>query len=192
MDIWIIIVWAVLAALTLKDYRLIPDRIAAIRIGARGIFLVPVALAILFPMLFCAWYLAQIFPFLQWGWLNMNIVAAPIADIGDNVAKGGDLTPFLYLELFVTVVLIAIMCLLCNYYEETDFRSSYKMVVVWAFLHLIMGIPIWAVIPIFSVGLCYKVIHDRWSVNHSYCTHFFTNMVIIMIATISIILVGAS
>jgi hypothetical protein len=94
----------------------------------------------------------------------------------------------MYAAFAFFVLGLVVMCLIYNYTEEKVCRSSLLAVVLWALSHLIMGIPIWAVIPIFSVGLVYKAIYDRWGLDHAYCAHFFTNMTLVGVIVVSIVL----
>jgi hypothetical protein len=175
METWIIAIWVVLFVLYLFEAKKVPSRLAALRRGKKGLLLVPVAFGSLIAMLI----VADAFPILKWGWLGTNIAAAPIADISAGAISSGGLTSWAIIGFLAFAAALAFMCLLANYVEEEQYRGSWKMVGIWACLHLIMGIPIFAVIPIFSVGILYKIIHDRWSLDHAYCTHFFTNMTLV-------------
>jgi len=186
MESWVIAIWLVILVMYLLEAKLVPSRIAALRRGIKGLWLVPIAFAILMAMMVVAIFLSDAIPILKWGWLGTNIAAAPIADIAGTAAAGGEVTPLMYLGVIAFAAALAFICLLANYIEEEQFRGSWKSVGIWACLHLIMGIPIFAVIPIFSVGILYKVIYDRWSLDHSYCTHFFTNMTLVAFILIAL------
>lgn len=96
------------------------------------------------------------------------------------------LGPGLTLAIFVPIILLAL--LIFNFYEEAFYRDSLKDVVVWAALHLIMGIPIFAVIPIFTVGLIYKGIRDRKGLRTAYVAHLGTNLLLIGVVVAAILL----
>ncbi|OYR56652.1 hypothetical protein DJ70_08020 [Halorubrum halodurans] len=76
-----------------------------------------------------------------------------------------------------------------NYEEEEWGRDSWGHVAVWAVTHLVMGIPVFAVAAIFSVGVVYKQIHDRYGFDEAYAAHVATNTsLVIGLAAISITL----
>lgn len=189
MEPWIMAIWLVLFVLYLFEAKKVPSRLASLRAGRKGLLLVPVAFGILMVMMVAAILLSDIFPILKWGWLGTNIAAAPIADISASAAASGGISPISLGGAVVFAAALAFMCLLANYVEEEQYCGSWKMVGIWACLHLIMGIPIFAVIPIFSVGILYKIIHDRWSLDHAYCAHFFTNMTLVGFVLVALWLV---
>jgi hypothetical protein len=96
------------------------------------------------------------------------------------------LGPGLTLAIFVPIILLAL--LIFNFYEEAFYRDSLQDVVVWAALHLVMGIPIFAVIPIFTVGLVYKGIRDRNGLRTAYVAHLGTNLLLIGVVVAAILL----
>jgi membrane protease YdiL (CAAX protease family) len=180
----------------------VPDRLRDLRAGIGGVLYVPAVVVVLFAVAIGAWLLAQRITILQWGWLGQNIIAAPISDLlpaaeqgsGAGPTPGGtgtggvgrELGPALTLAIFVPIMLLAL--LLFNFYEEAFYRDSLKEVTLWAVLHLVMGIPLFAVIPIFAVGLIYKTIRDRRGLQTAYVTHFATNCTLILLMVGSILL----
>lgn len=183
---WMYVLWGLVVATTLLDYRRIPLHIQALREGWKGIAFLPVALAILFSLLALSLVLANAVPVLEWGWLGTNIAAAPLVDVIDASGETG-ITGIAVIEVILFALTIAFLCLISNYYEEEMFRSTYKLVAIWALLHLIMGIPLYMVIPIFGLGLLYKYVHNKYSFQRAFALHFSTNVSIIIIALLAFV-----
>lgn len=176
----------------------LPDRLVALRRGWRQLTAqrwwtvgyVPLSLLVLFTAAAGAYALAQLLPLLQWGWLGANIVAAPLAPPeGTASTPGVDWAALVPLAL-IPIILAAM--LLFNYEEERIYRGSYRAVGIWAVLHLVMGIPLFAVLPIFAVGLVYKRIYDRHGLDAAYLVHFTTNTVLIGILVASTIILAVA
>lgn len=191
-----------------RNVRRVPNRIHDLRLGVKGFLFVPLTFGTLIITAVIGRRMAEVVPVLQWGWLGYNIVAAPL--VGGTGSSGGvtgvSVFPYSALNGIVTVLFIAIIVialLIFNYDEELIYRDSYRSVAKWAALHLLMGIPIWAVIPIFSTGLVYKYIYDRYSekeyisswsyvinkepgVRHAYAAHFGTNAIIVSLLATAI------
>lgn len=106
---------------------------------------------------------------------------------GGSTGIGQQLGTTLTLVIFVPIMILALV--IFNFYEEAFYRDSLKDVVIWALLHLIMGIPIFAVIPIFTMGLLYKAIRDRKGLRTAYVAHLGTNMTLI-VSMVAVILFG--
>lgn len=206
---WELVAFLLLVAIpVVLNLREIPDRLRDVRAGWRGLLYVPFTVVLLFVAAFGAWVLAQQVPILQWGWLGENIIAAPLADAaretgsvqtpgatGGGGSAGGSgtgdsstlLGPWVTIAVFVPIMVLAL--LIFNYREEAYYRDSLRDVAIWAVLHLIMGIPIFAVIPIFTVGLAYKAIHDWKGLQTVYVAHLGTNLVLVGLI-LSIIVAG--
>ncbi|WP_254537554.1 hypothetical protein [Halomarina litorea] len=174
----------------------LPGRLAALargwrRLTARGWWragYVPLSLVVLFAAAAGALVLAELVPLLRWGWLGANIIAAPLAPPADaGRTPGVDWSALLPLAL--VPVIVAAM-LLFNYEEERQYRDSYRSVGVWAVLHLVMGIPLFAVIPIFTVGLVYKRIYDRHGLDAAYAVHFATNSVLVTVLVVGTVVLA--
>jgi hypothetical protein len=155
-------------------------------------------------------YLAELFPLLTWGWLGENIVFSPFVDLisassgGQHTASSGALRsskgtspgignilgPALVVALFVPLIVVVLLTF--NYFEEATYRESHKHVVVWAVSHLIMGIPIFALLPIFSVGVVYKQIYDRYGLQVAYVAHVGTNLVLLTIIVTGTLILTSS
>jgi hypothetical protein len=180
--------WAYLFYLGLKELPTLPDRIQSLKDGKKALWYLPVSYAVLLIMLGVSLDLANTFPLLQWGWLGTNIAAAPLIDMAGLTTEGGGLTQLATIGIVVFGAALIYLCITANFIEEYLFRSSWTLVVIWALLHLLMGIPIYAAIPIFSVGIVYKYVYDKYTVDHSYCLHFFTNMGLIILVLIGMLM----
>jgi hypothetical protein len=158
----------------------IPQRVKSFRRGAKGIKYTPLTLLVLLGSAIGAFFLAEALPILKWGWLGYNIIFDPS---GGEEGKG--------IGIGTTMILIIAFlgCFLFNYWEEKNFRESYPLVALWALLHLIMGISLWAVIPIFCSGLVLKHVYDKYSVDHAYVAHFTTNasLIILLIILLTVV-----
>lgn len=207
-EMWELVIFLLLVVIPVAiNIREVPERVRDLRAGIWGLLFVPVTLVLLLLAAVGAWWLAQQFPLLQWGWLGENIIAAPISDLlpasesaggagggggaagptgNPSTGVGQALGPALTLAIFVPIMVLAL--LIFNYREEAFYRDSLREVVIWAVLHLVMGIPLFAVIPIFVVGLAYKAIYDWRGLQTVYVTHFATNMVLIGTIVLTILL----
>ncbi len=141
-------------------------RVGQLLSSTKGLKFVPVTAAILVTYaLLIQPHLTSI-PVLNWGWLGYNIALGPYGDQG-----------FIGILPFVPVLIYMLLHL--NYYEELYFRKTKKHVVLWAFLHMTMGVQLNIVFALLPVGFIYKYIYDKHGVNNAYSAHFATNMFII-------------
>ena len=194
---WELLVFVALVVVpVLASIKQVPARLRDLRAGIRGVVYVPVVLTVLFTVAAAALVLAEYVPPLQWGWLGTNVVVAPLADLAPapegapgGTGAGSDgtfLGPTLTLALFLPFILLAF--LVFNWYEEAYYRGSLRDVGIWAVLHLVMGIPIFAVIPIFAAGLVYKWIYDRRGLRAAYTAHLGTNVALLSVLVLTIVL----
>ena len=202
---WELLVFVLLVVVpVLLSLREVPARLRDLRAGLRGLAYVPALLAVLFAAAAGAWLLAQRIPLLQWGWLGSNVIAAPLTDLapqpegapvrapggGDGGGSDGILADLLgpvgTLAVFVPFILLAFVVF--NYYEEAYYRDSLRDVAVWAVLHLLMGIPVFAVLPIFAAGLCFKAIRDRRGLRTAYAAHLGMNVALLSVLVATILL----
>jgi hypothetical protein len=144
-----------------------------------------------------AFRIADQFPLLKWGWLGYNLIFTPFMSFQPISADQlqcelkinlSILDPIALLFLVVIAsivggiaVFILAACLIFNYWEEETFRESKISVIVWALLHIIMGIPLWGVIPIAAVGFFFKYIYGKHSLYHAFTIHFATNATLLAI-----------
>ena len=191
-DAGIIGAWILLIVIPLYVTRdTIMPHLALLRMGIRGIIYTPLSFLTLMVGMVLALTVAEMVPILQWGWLGANMVLAPATIITEEVTSTSDpavmATSPVYIVSMLAVLVIAILVMItCNYWEESRFRKRYRDVIIWALLHILMGIPLYAVIPIFMSGNVYKYVYDKRGVCEAYCAHFFTNMTLVAILTLAL------
>jgi len=106
--------------------------------------------------------------------------------IGRNSIKYAPIS-FGILVAYVLFVLLY-MFLHINYFEERYFRKSKKMVIVWALIHIAMGIKIHMALVLIPIGFVFKYVYDKKGVQHSYAMHFATNILIVCMLFFSFVL----
>jgi hypothetical protein len=52
-------------------------------------------------------------------------------------------------------------------------------VVLWAFLHIAMGVAVHVALALLPIGFLYRRLYVKRGINHRYALHFVTNMVIV-------------
>ena len=145
--------------LLIKDTK---KRIRDLRVGIGSMKYAPIA------------YVDQI-PILNWSWLGYNIAFGPFAEQG-------------MLGIIPFVPLLLYMFLHINYFEEFYFRKSKKMVLVWALIHIGMGIKIHMALILIPIGFVFKYIYDKKGIKHSYAMHFATNIMVVVMLFASFVL----
>jgi membrane protease YdiL (CAAX protease family) len=176
------------------------NRLSDIKTGARGLLFVPVSIAVLGITAYLGYTVSQMFQPLQWGWLGYNFLLAPVQDTAVSngsaagAANAGGLVSNVGGIAFNVIffALIIFVLVLFGHDEERLFRDSWTHTGLWAVLHLIMGIPIWALIPIGSVGIVYKLVHDYRSLEEAYVVHLFTNLCLIAVLAATIFSTGGA
>jgi len=113
-------------------------------------------------------------PILNWSWLGYNIAFGPFADQGIWW-----IVPF--------VPLLVYMFIHINYVEEFYFRKSKKRVLIWALVHIAMGVKVHTALILIPVGFLFKYIYDKKGINHSYAMHFTTNVLVVISLFLSFI-----
>lgn len=142
------------------------ERLADLKKGLRSMKYAPIAYGILFAYVFLAFDYVDAIPVLNWSWLGYNIAFGPFADQGI-----WGIVPFVPLLLYMFIHI--------NYVEELYFRKSKKRVMVWALMHIAMGIKIHMAIVLIPIGFLFKYIYDKKGINHSYAMHFATNILVL-------------
>ena len=182
-------------------------RIPDFRQGLKGIRFVPVNIILLFVGLIVSFYLSKSVPLLNFSWLSLlkylpsfeigykpivqtvttnSVSTSPVESTGYNLVFGptnpSTIQPSHGLDYYFSfiVMIVALLAIWnCNYYEEKYFRDNFKQLGVWLALHLTMGVPIFALLPIGLSGLLYKFIYGRYGIQQSYVCHFLTNSILI-------------
>jgi hypothetical protein len=147
-------------------------RFSNLKMGAKGLIYLPLTVLLLVMFVIFAMNFLSSIPILNMSWLGYNIAIGPF---GDQGLFG--VLPFLPLLIY--------MLLHVNYFEEFYFRKDVKRVVIWALLHIVMGVAVYVVLVLLPIGFFYKLIRDKYDINHAYTLHFATNIVLIMISVSS-------
>ena len=113
-------------------------------------------------------------PIINWSWLGYNIAFGPYADQGI-----WGIIPFVPLLIYMFIHI--------NYVEEFYFRKSKKMVLVWALIHVAMGVKIHTALILIPIGFLFKYVYDKKGINHSYAMHFTTNVLVVISLFLSFI-----
>ncbi|HYZ95032.1 MAG TPA: hypothetical protein VE524_00290 [Nitrososphaeraceae archaeon] len=147
-------------------------RLSNLKSGYKALIFLPLTVSVLvIYVIFAMEFLSNI-PILNLSWLGYNIVIGPYADQGVF-----GILPFIPLLIYMLIHV--------NYFEEFYFRKNVKRVVIWALLHIVMGVAVYVVIVLLPLGFFYRYILDKYSINHAYTLHFATNLVLIGISVSS-------
>src|ERR687889_2636856 len=144
-------------------------RLSNLKSGYTALIFLPLTVGLLVTFVFFAMDFLSKIPVLNSSWLGYNIAIGPFADQG---AFG--VLPF--------IPLLVYMLIHVNYFEEFYFRKNVKYVVVWALLHLAMGVAVYVALALVPLGLFYKFIRNRSDVNHAYALHFATNILLLTLS----------
>ena len=147
-------------------------RLSNLKSGYKALIFLPLTVSVLvIYVIFATEFLSNI-PILNLSWLGYNIVIGPFADQGVF-----GILPFIPLLIYMLIHV--------NYFEEFYFRKNVKRVVIWALLHIVMGVTVYVVIVLLPLGFFYRYILNKYSINHAYTLHFATNIVLIGISVSS-------
>jgi membrane protease YdiL (CAAX protease family) len=147
-------------------------RFSNLKMGAKALIYLPLTVLLLVMFVIFAMNFLSSIPILNMSWLGYNIAIGPF---GDQGLFG--VLPFLPLLIY--------MLLHVNYFEEFYFRKDVKRVVIWALLHIVMGVAVYVALILLPIGFFYKFIRDKYDINHAYTLHFATNIVLIVISVSS-------
>ena len=148
------------------------SRLRNLKLGLGSLVLLPVTIGgLALYVFFGANALASI-PVLNWSWLGYNIALGPFASTG-------------VLGILPFVPLLVYMLVHVNYFEEMYFRKNVKLVVIWAFLHIAMGVAVYVVFALLPLGFLYQRVYFKRGLNHAYALHFVTNLGVVGIAMLS-------
>ncbi len=147
-------------------------RLSNLKSGYKALIFLPLTVSVLVIYVSFAMEFLSNIPILNLSWLGYNIVIGPYADQGVF-----GILPFIPLLIYMLIHV--------NYFEEFYFRKNVKRVVIWALLHIVMGVAVYVVIVLLPLGFFYRYILDKYSINHAYTLHFATNLVLIGISVSS-------
>ncbi len=150
--------------LLVKDTK---KRILGLVSGISSIKYAPLSFAIIISYAFFGFEFFDSIPILNWSWLGYNIAYGPFAEQGI-----WGILPFIPLLIYMFIHI--------NYIEEFYFRKSKKMVVVWALMHVAMGIKVHTALILLPIGFLFKYIYDKKGLEHSYAMHFATNILVVL------------
>lgn len=134
--------------------------------GAKSMKYAPIPFGIMLAYFVFVYPFAEKIPILNWSWLGYNIAFGPFAKDG-------------FWGVLPFVPILIYMFIHINHAEELYFRKSKKMVLIWAFTHIAMGIKIHMSFLLIPIGFLFKYIYDKKGVNHSYAMHFTTNILVV-------------
>jgi membrane protease YdiL (CAAX protease family) len=172
-----LLIYVILMAPSLLFVKQTYRRIQNLRAGIKGLVFLPLTVTSLVIFVFFIFgFLAQ-FPLFNLSWLGYNIAVGPYADQGFS-----GILPFLPFLVYTFIHV--------NYFEEYYFRTNPKRVVIWAFLHMVMGVTISVALMLLPLGFFYKYLRDKYGVDYAYALHFSTNITILLISIVSFIVLG--
>ncbi len=149
-------------------------RIYDLKKGIKSIKFAPLTFGIVLGYVFLVYPYVDSVPVLNWSWLGYNIAFGPFADEG-------------LLGILPFIPILIYMFIHINYVEELYFRRSKKMVIVWALVHIAMGVKVHMAIMLIPVGFLFKYIYDKKGLTHSYAMHFATNILIVITLFLSFV-----
>src|SRR5437868_7674550 len=104
-------------------------RLLNLKSGVKALLFLPLTVSVLVVyVIFVKDFVSQI-PLLNLSWLGYNIALGPFGNKGLFA-----ILPF--------VPLLIYMLIHVNYFEELYFRKNIRLVILWAFLHVAMGVAI--------------------------------------------------
>ena len=62
------------------------------------------------------------------------------------------------------------------------------MVIVWALIHIAMGIKVHMALVLIPIGFVFKYVFDKKGVQHAYAMHFATNVMVVCMLFFSFVL----
>ena len=157
---------------TLLLVRETKPRLKNLKNGLRSLVYLPLTVGILMSyVVFAMGYLSQV-PILNWSWLGYNIALGPTADQG----LWGVL-PFLPMLVYMLIHV--------NYFEEMYFRKTALLTIIWAFLHVAMGVALHVALALLPLGFFYKYLYKKRGLDYAYALHFATNIIIVAVSIAS-------
>jgi len=173
-DAFVIGFYVLTVAASLALIKETKTRFRDLKEGISSVKFAPISFGILAVYVLFVYDFVENIPILNWSWLGYNIALGPYAEQGF-----WGIIPFIPILLYMFIHV--------NYYEELYFRKSKKMVVVWALMHIAMGIKIHLAIVMLPIGFLFKYIYDKKGIRHSYAMHFATNILVVIALVLSFI-----
>ena len=171
-EIYLIIIYIATVGPSLLLAKETKTRLSNLKTGVKALIFLPLSVgALISYTIFAMDFLSKI-PVLSFAWLGYNIAIGPFGGRGMF-----GILPFLPLLIYMLIHV--------NYFEEFYFRKTAKHVVIWALLHVIMGVAVHVLFILLSLGFLYKYIFKKYSVNHAYTLHFTTNLILVGISVSS-------
>ncbi len=171
-DVYLIAIYIITVGPSILLAKETKTRLSNLKSGYKALIFLPLTVSTLvIYVIFAMEFLSNI-PILNLSWLGYNIVIGPYADQGVF-----GILPFIPLLIYMLIHV--------NYFEEFYFRKNVKRVVIWALLHIVMGVAVYVVIVLLPLGFFYRYIVDKYSINHAYTLHFATNLVLVGISVSS-------
>jgi hypothetical protein len=175
-DIFLIVLYAVMVVPSLLLVKETKTRIMNLKAGARSLVFLPLTIGGLVAYVVFAMDYVSTIPILNWSWLGYNIALGPFASEDS------------YLGTLPFIPLLVYMLVHVNYFEEMYFRKNVTMVVVWAFLHVAMGVAVHVALALLPLGFLYYHIYKKHGINQAYALHFVTNTVLVALSVGSFLL----
>jgi hypothetical protein len=175
-DIFLIVLYLAMVVPSLLLVKETKTRIMNLKAGVRSLVFLPLTIGGLVAYVLFAMDHVSSIPILNWSWLGYNIALGPFAD-SDS-----------YLGTLPFIPLLVYMLVHVNYFEEMYFRKNVVMVVVWAFLHVAMGVAVHVALALLPLGFLYYRIYKKHGVNQAYALHFVTNTVLVALSVGSYLL----
>lgn len=174
-NIYLVILYVVMIGPSILLVKETKSRVANLKDGLRVLVFLPVTTLGVVAYTVLAMDSISRIPFLNWSWLGYNIALGPLGDKGM-----WGIIPFLPFMIYTLVHV--------NYFEEMYFRNNNLRVIIWAFLHILMGVAIHVVLALLPLGFFYRYVFKKQGVNYSYALHFFTNISLLTLSLLSFFL----
>lgn len=168
-NLFLVIFYAITVVPTLLFVKETKTRLKNLRQGIGSLVWLPLTIGGLLAYVIFALDFMSTIPVLNWSWLGYNIALGPAADQGLY-----GILPF--------VPMLAYMLIHVNYFEELYFRKNAPLTVVWAFLHVAMGVAVNIALALLPLGFFYKHIYKKYGINHAYALHFATNIIVVSVS----------
>lgn len=168
-DIYLVIFYIAMVGPSLLVVKETRARLLNLKSGAKALIFLPLTVSMLMIYVIFARDLVSQIPLLNLSWLGYNIALGPFGDKGTF-----GILPFLPMLVYVLIHV--------NYFEELYFRKNIKRVIIWAFLHIAMGVAVHVALVLLPLGFFYRRIYNKYSINHAYTLHLTTNLVLIGIS----------